>query len=62
MTAPHPHGIAPVDRIRAHAAIAVAQQGRAALNPYEAHTDHHAVWQQAAGEALAERKVEGQGA
>lgn len=61
MNAPHPHGIAQVDRIQAHAANAVAQHGREALNPYDSHTDHHAVWQQAAEKALAEQ-LEGQGA
>lgn len=58
MMAPHPHGIASRERIGDHARNAVAQFGRAALNPYDAHTDHHAVWQAAADEALAERMAE----
>lgn len=60
MIAPHPHNIASRERIEDHARNAVAQFGRAALNPYEAHPDHHAVWQQAADAALAEQ-LEGQG-
>lgn len=62
MTAPHPLDIVPRDRIADHARNSVAQYGRAALNPYELHTDHHAIWQAAADEALAEQQVEGQGA
>lgn len=61
MTAPHPHTITSRERIADHARNSVAQHGRAAVNPYDAHTDHHAIWQASADEALAER-VEGQGA
>lgn len=58
MIAPHPHGVALVTDIQAHAQRVVKRSADLMLNPYEPHTDHHAIWERAAEEALAEQQVE----
>lgn len=61
MNAPLPHGLVKVDDIKAHAQRVVKRSADLMLNPYEQHTDHHAVWQQA-GEKVLDEQMEGQGA
>ena len=58
MTAPNSRGISLVADIQGHARAAVAELGEHAPNPYDLHSDHHAVWQQAADAALAQQPEE----
>lgn len=65
MTAPHPHGIALVSDIKAHAEKIVRRSADLMLNPYQADSDHHALWREA-GQGQLKKKpaemLEGQGA